>query len=405
MGLVQQPKPSIARAVVGSDKMREQNSRFWGLASALFGVVALCKGVRVPNAWALSQLQITYATGLVKRGLLGQLLYSAHVRSLHAVMACCWLEELLLAVLLSIFTWRSGLLSEQRNPAVVAAFAAGYAVTFLAHLVGYHDIILLALGVSVILIRDTRLRLVVAVPACICALLIHENFLLAVFPAILFSFVVDGEQERNQGERYALLLAAISLLVTLGLAFGASLTPQALARFERGTVARSAYPVDASVFSLLGMSTLDNLKLNLHVIRTYWWWWGELAVILMVMGPLLALLVYSGMQQSSGRRRMLFLCASFAPLLLNLLGWDNVRWACLCTVTTYLNLGVLTRSTPISQRTHSLFQERFAILLIGLGMASGFGLMDGAKVRPYPFFPRALRPAIVRHDGALGEIF
>ena len=384
----------------------QEVSRFWCVASLLFGAVALLKGLRVPGGWALAQLQITYIHGFVKRGLLGEALYLAHVRAKHMLEALCLLELAVLAGLLVVFTFKSGLLQQRGSPAIVAAFAGSYATTFLAHMVGYQDTVLYALSLCVVLVRDLNRRFYLAVPVCLASLLTHENFLCTAMPVILFSFLLDCPRDgTHRGAKMAAVLLGFGLVVLFGIALSPSFSPQELQSFTRDTLARAAYPVDARVLGVVGLSFTDNLKLNLHVISHNWWWWAEGCVALLTLGPLCALMIYRASASVQGWRAATFLLASLSPLLLNFIGWDNVRWSTLCALSTYLNLGLLHRSIPEEMRkTASLREQQAAILVLGLGLASGHGLMDGEKGNPYPFFTPAIRPAVIRHDGALGQV-
>lgn len=387
-------------------KAAEMKSHFWPAASILFGSLAVLKGFRVPGQWALSQLQISYRHGFVKRGLLGQLLYMAHIRSLRSVELFCFLELALLFGLLVLFTWQSGLLSEQRNPLLVAAFAGSYATTFLTHLVGYQDIALYALALIVILVRNVRHRFLLAIPCCIVGLLIHENFLLSAMPTILFSFFAESKQVvSGKASAYPGVLIVVGVFITVGVSLEASLSRHALEQFKHDTLAAAPYSVDPQILNVLGMSAVDNLKLNLQVISQGWWWWAEFGVAVMVLGPLTLLLFYSAGGLAQGKTRWAYLCASLSPLLLNVMGWDNVRWASLCSLSAYVNLGLLSRSAVVNTRQPAAMRERQgAILVLGLGLASGHGLMDSKKINPYPFFPPAIRPIVLRHDGSAGEI-
>lgn len=386
--------------------MAELNSRFWPTASILFGSLAVLKGFRLPGQWALSQRQITYRYGFVKRGLLGQLLYLAHIRSQHRVELFCFLELALLFGLLVLFTWQSDLLSERRNPLLVAAFAGSYAVTFLTHLVGYQDIALYTLALSVILVRSVQTRFLLAIPCCVIGLLIHENFLLSAMPTVLFSFFAGPRQVvSRKASAYSGVLIVVGVVIFFGIALEASLSGHALEQFKRDTLAGAPYPVDPQILNVLGMSVVDNLKLNLQVISQGWWWWAELGVAVMVLGPLILLIFYSAGGLTEGRIRAAFWCASLSPLLLNVIGWDNVRWASLCSLSAYINLGLLSRSAAADTAQPAAMRERqVAVLVLGLGLASGHGLMDCKKINPYPFFPPAVRPIIVRHDGPAGQI-
>lgn len=372
-------------------------SPFWSGAAGLFGVVALLKGLRRPGAWAISQLEITYIHGFLKRGLLGELLYIAHLRSRRALIAFCLAEVAALVVLLALLTWQSGLLHRRGSPVLVAAFAGSYAMTFLAHLAGYHDLALYALVVAVVLVRNLRLRFLLAFPLCLFAPLIHENFLLTALPVLLFSFLAEGNEHSY---RYVVALLTLSGLLTLGLATHAPLSPSALDSFVRETVARTPFAFDPHSLGILGLSLRQNVELNADVIRHQWGWWADSAVAVLVLGPLVVLLLHRAWRIAPSRAlRAALLCASIAPLLLNSIGWDNVRWATLCALSSFGNLALLSRAAGPRPRMAATSAERHAaILVMGLGLASGHGLMDSARINPYPFFPSFLRSAIARHD-------
>lgn len=359
----------------------------------------------MPSTWALSQLQISYVSGFVKRGLTGQLLYVAHLRSAHAVVVFCLLELSLLIALVAWFTWRSGLLSKRGCPPLVAAFAGSYTVTFVAHLIGYQDVTLYTLTIATVLVRDHRWRFVIALPVCILAPLIHEHFFLSAMPILLFSFFAeDASNVRQATQKYAALLFLLTTIMTIAVTNYGTLSTASFMNFQRQTLSRAQYRVDPHVLAVVEVSTVENLSMHQKVIRLNWWWWAELLVGLLVIGPLLVFLIYSASVRTRRSASIVFAAFSLMPLLLNVVAWDNVRWLCLCALTTYCNFGLLVRSTPAGRSATNAWEQQAAILVMGLGLASGHGLMDGQKINPYPFFPPALRPTVIRHDGVLGKV-
>jgi hypothetical protein len=361
----------------------------------------------LPNTWALTQLQISYASAFVKRGFLGEILRLLNVRSVRGVQAFCMLELAILLGLLAILTQRSKLLSAEKNSFLVCAFAGSYVVTFLGHLDGYHDIALYALAIAVVIIPKPRVRLAIAGPLCVVALLIHENFLLTALPTILLSFEVDRRSGRTAQMSWfrPAFLVILSLIVACGLSIQPSLSVEQLGRFKESVAAHSEYPVAPGVFDVLGMSTLSNMSLNLHVIAHNYWWWVESLVAFAVLGPILWLLLRASLEGIHERMyRVSILVAGLAPLALNVIAWDNVRWVALSGLSSYINLCVLSRREPTVAASHAPGESYAAILVLGLGLASGHGLMDRQSINPYPFFPKLIRSAVVSHDGVAGEV-
>ena len=390
------------------------DERFWPVAAVLLGGLAILKGLRRPGDWALTQALLDYSQGFVKRGLLGTLYIGAgafHRRSLTAVF---FAELAILMLLLLAFTRRSGLMRRFGSAAVAALFAGSFAVTFLVHIVGYTDIVNAALAVTLLLIRSARVRFWTALPVFAVGLLVHENFVFLFAPVLIFSFFVQGlvaPEARRRVWTYALLLVLLCGLFTAATSLRGPMPDEKIEAMQNHIEVLSDFNVRDDFFGLLRVSMKQTVQ---GVSRDAWHkelWWEYEAVSVCVLAPVLLLLLHfcgrvlrAGLQDGRRERRWLawgLLLAVCSPLALHLLGLDGVRWNVWVVVDAYLALGILCLHVPGPALRLSTAERNAILLAIALGMASGYGLFDGATVNPYPFFPRALQEHVQRHDGKL----
>ena len=379
---------------------RLADDRFlWRTAAVVFGVIAFGKGMRRPNLWAATQAQVDYAHGLVKRGLFGTTL--GHWFHLQQYSRFAVISFVLLALLMALLVWltaRCHGLSRLGAGEPVAMFFSSFAVTFLAHLVGYLDIPLAILAVLLLLIRDTRIRFAAAIPLCLGALLIHELFLFAFLPVVLFSFLIDGLRSTATPQRRMVTVMGAVLVLLCGvaalrLALDRPMTDEQAHALQAEIAAHADFPVRIDFFEVLERSGADNLKkiadMFLHT-RQQPLRFAEAAVVFL---PAVLMLMIAGRSAVhalfAGRSRRMALAAALiatlSPLLLLLIGWDDARWDALVCVEAFLVLLVLARELPEAGLALPAGYRGAAVLVLALSMATGESLMDREVVNQYPF--------------------
>ncbi len=391
-------------------------SRFWSLFTVVLGIFAALKGLREPGTWCFTQSLVDYSHGFVKRGLLGAIYGAFGIVHQRTLSMTYFVELGLLLLLLAVFTRRSGLVERVGTGAVPALFAGSYAVTYLFHIVGYSDIPDAAIAVGLLLVRAARLRFLLALPLLVAGLLIHEGFLLLFTPVLLLSFFLEG-LEWPQGRRrvwsFGLILAVVAGAVTSLTSLRAPMSPEQVDAFADSIWNRADFVVREDFFQVL----TNSLAGNLQMMSSFGWhqylWWTYQAVSICVLGPALVLLLHFCMRlvrqrspeaSGPGQRkwvRLAVLLGIFSPLLLHLVGLDQVRWNSWVLVDAYLALGVLSMHLPGEQLVVSAAERNALILVITVGMASGYGLFNDAQVNPYPFFPKLMGEAIKQHDKPL----
>jgi hypothetical protein len=392
----------------------ENESNFWKLFTCLLAVLAVLKGVRRPGLWALTHAELDYSFGFVKRGLLGTFYHEIHLWHWHPLWAMFVTETAVLLFLITLMTLRSGLLSQRGGWYIAAAFASSYCVTFLVHLIGYTDIPLAALTVGLLLIRDSRLRFLSGLPIIPVAILIHENYLLLFIPVILFSFFLDGVEESKEVRRKAwtrgLVLCALAVVMALVTSLKPSLSLDQVRLMQTRMSSKVDFPLRSDVFDVLTFSLRHNLSLMWHMYAHSYWWWAEQFLSLCVFGPVLFLLIrrcfrtLESVDRSVSYIRAAVLIATFAPLAMHLLGWDQVRWNTICVLDGYLSLLLINMRFRAARIAVDNAERNFVILVIALNLTSGYGLTDFIAIKSYPFFPPAIKGIVARHDGIVAPL-
>lgn len=376
--------------------MFTNDRRFLRLAALVVGAVAVCKGLHFPNLWSATQAQIDYSHGFVKRGLFGAVVTRSLDLSHYArfaVFSCVAL--MIVLVLLVVFVGQSGAMERVGSGAAVVAFASSLAVTNIANLVGYLDIVQLGLTLMLLLIRRPLLRFFVAIPIGASCILLHESFLLSLLPVLLFSFYADSLRDRRLAKTAGLkivVLACAALVLTTVLAMRPSLSADQIQAFEQELSSRVDFPLRQDFFPVLGLSASGNSSYIHSFYKTSLYRSTQMSVIL-ALAPVVAFLIvclHRFCRASEDKRTMQFgflgvLCAGLAPLGIHLLAGDVARFNSEACTAFFLAFLLLVRSLPEIRITLTPAMRNGMFLVVALGMASGEGLLDVNAPRQFPF--------------------
>ena len=377
----------------------------------VFGVLAVFRGAGLPLAWSATQAQVDYRAGFVKRGLFGQVF----TRTLH--LQYYWrftlFSYVLLAFALSLFIWlvlKSGVLERVEDGSAVLVFSSSFAVTFLCHLVGYFDVVHLLLVLALLLIRNSTVRFLSAVPVCVVCILIHEAFLLTLLPVLCFSFFADVLERRLTAKTamcYAASLSVLSAGLCVWAAGSRTKNPAAIQTLQQQICYQVDFPIQPEFFEVYRKSLADNIRATVHMHLTGQETGAEVSSWI-VFGPVIIFLLYYVRKfcEVIGDpviRRLCFrlsVAAVCGPLAMQLLGWDIGRWYMLATIVAFLLLVLLTRAMPGSVFPLRPFIPKLSLLIVGLNMAGGDMMMSNNYPNPYPFIrplQRTVRSVLRTH--------
>ena len=214
---LQAPSLPVAEPRAGFLDFIADQRRFEWLMVAVLASTSVLKGLHSPLTWAYTQVQLDYHFGLVRRGLVGATF--GHILGLQHFRYFCLFSFAVLGTALALV---AGLLRQSRVSAVLpdakvlALLASSFALTFLVHLVGYLDVLLLGLATSFVLVPGRTARLLLLPVFLLLGVLIHEGFLLLYVPVMLLTFVLETTLDRSQrGVWIAAMGCLLAMLLTV----------------------------------------------------------------------------------------------------------------------------------------------------------------------------------------------
>ncbi len=377
-------------------RLFSEDRRFWLSASILLGAVSLLKGIRLPSRWAATQALVNYDHGLMKRGLFGAATGGWLHGERYSNFAIFSFALLLALVgMIALLILRSGMGRQIGNGEPVAVFCASFAVTYLAHLVGYMDVLVAILAIAVLLIRNASLRFAIAIPLCIAGILLHELFFVVFLPVLLLSWMVDAVRAPKQRRLYWTMAAALLLLcagLTGKLSLKRARTVQEVSVMQAGLARRADFPVREDFFPVLSRSMKDNLRIvrDEFTYRVHFQWFAiGLVELLPTIGLLLYVVRLAVVQLVRDQARTVLTMAAFAaavaPFAMHLQGFDVGRFNALIVVDCLLVLAVVAPRGNEGRIVLPSWYRNATVMTIALSMASGEGLMDYRGVNQYPF--------------------
>lgn len=374
---------------------------FWRFSTALLCVFAVLKGLRAPGDWALTQAQLDYSHGFIKRGLQGALLTVLHIHRYHPLSTYFFLQLAVLFFVLTALGKQANVEARFGTLAPVAIFASSYAVTFLTHVVGYTDIPLATILGVLLLVRNARRRFWLSLVLVPVALLIHESFLLMFLPVLLFSFILDAllaaPERRRSILAYAGVVGIVALAVTLAAAAHPRLSQTEIDQFDDQVQARVDFDIRDDVFNVLSRPLSGSLKEAWDGLSYPTWYEADLVTLVNLLPPALLLGYFMRRMlratltgEHAALRRsiwIMLLVAMLMPLVMYNLGVDGGRWNTTCTLIAFLELLILCRALPAGTVTLSNAARNAIVLVLAINMISGMGLFDQVRVTMFPFVP------------------
>ena len=379
--------------------------RFWNRLTVMVTALAIAKGLRFPNLWAATQLQLGYQFGLVKRGAAGAALHALRIPINHYwVFAAVAFSILLLAVAAAVVFVRRHAVGFDAWT-WIPVFASSFAVTYVVHLVGYLDLILLTVTLIALLLPRTVLDYAL----CVCGMLIHEEFLLMFFPLLWFGWVLEARRGRGSwasGNVLGLPLFVFGLAVLLAAARPMSAEQVSLA--HQTIVAAADFPVRADFFEVMQRSLADNVHVMVGEYRKASWWLDELGASLALLWVAVFFAWRSWRVLAVANDSLLkaaLLCVAFAPAFIQLNGMDLYRWYAFTAVSSFVAYMLVVSRFAAAAAAAPADSERsrtWVLLLVALNLSTGAGMLDDRSVNNLPFIDPV--KALIKTTVQLGHL-
>lgn len=344
--------------------------RLLRMAVLLYLVLALINHLLPPKASSATQLLFDYELGLIRRGLLGELLglfVGVTVSRTEVFIAAAGVT---LAGLLGFYLFMMKYLSQQVSSLLILILALNsFAFASFVGNTGYLDAVLLVLTLLALSVDGRgHVGLGLRIVVCSVGVLIHENML--PYFSVLLGFDLWLVRGRNHK---ALVVAGMPVLAgaltLLALARFANLSAQQAAEFISYIDARADFAFRVSSAEVVGRTVADNFAImaELRETKRFWGWvmFDRVPLFLMRVWPLWLTQRLMG-RAGSILARVLLAGAIFAPLSLNVIAFDAVRFGVVSVLTGFVIVALLVRHVEgASERLRkTLNWPHFLIVLI-----------------------------------------
>lgn len=324
---------------------RENQLRLLRLAAVASLLLALVNHLLPPKAFAATQLLFDYDFGLVRRGLVGALSgpFLGAEASRGEILALAASVTLAGTLALAAFLWRR-LRGDVAGWLLLVLALNSFALASFIGNTGYLDGVLLALTVLALTLPVSRAGLAGRLALVVAGVLVHENML--PYFAVLIGF--DLWLRRGDARGLALLPVLAGLGTVAALALWAEPDPERAALIAEHLRTRTAFISDENALDVAGRSIGANFALMAEMRATvkYWAW------VLFDGLPLLAMalwLIWLGLRllgPGAGLSRLALAGAVLAPLSLNVIAFDVVRFGVASVLAGFLALALLLAHVP-----------------------------------------------------------
>jgi hypothetical protein len=373
----------------------QEERRFYRLLAVAGGITALLKGMHMPLLWAATQAQLDYRHGFLRRGLFGEICRQMHLPVWrYGVFSVVSFVLLACVIALLVRSVRRSGLDAAGLGAFTALLVGSFCISFLADVVGYYDIVMVLLVLLILQIGNPRMQLAAATAAGVAGVLVHESYAIAFLPVSLTGVMCWADSsERGSAKRWIGigLAALLPWLLVLGISRRPDMTAAQGAALEAEIRARVDFAPNSEVFDVLTHAADSNRQRMISYMRAGSWWEEEFFGLLGFL-PSTCFFLALAWRAAGAQRRLLrgyIVLSVFAPLLLNLLGYDRYRWLMMMSLNAAIAaIAVFWSNRRLHRETErpefSSGWRRAAVFLLMMNLATDVGLFEG-PVRNYPF--------------------
>ncbi len=323
------------------------------LAAGLSFLLALVNHLLPPKAFAATQLLFDYQFGLTRRGLAGEILnlFTGAQVSVAEIYAATAFISALGGIAFYMFMAR--LMPKRRSSYLILILALNsFAFSSFIGNTGYLDGVLLALTALALSSDAAGTRgLMIRLAVTVIGVMFHENMLPYFTVLLAFDLWLA-----RRGAPFALLIAlspvALGFVTVAVLAKVGAFTPQQAAAFAEYVQTKAAFGLDANSTDVAGRSIGQNFALMAELRGTtkYWTWVLFDGLPLLAMAVWLIWLANRLLGGSDVKTRLLMIGAIIAPLSLNIIAFDVVRFGVASVLAGFVVIVLLIRHSPEAAR-------------------------------------------------------
>ncbi|MEQ9643575.1 MAG: hypothetical protein RIM84_26385 [Alphaproteobacteria bacterium] len=375
-------------------------------------IFSILSGIRLPNIWSLTHFLFDYSEGVIKRGLIGEVLqfFLGHSISYGILALLCYTIGVIWLILL-VMKIRATAAHDHHIWLLTAVVVVSPGFVFLFHEIGYFDHISLIIVFLCFLLPAGCLGLIGRTLLCIVMVVIHETFFVLFFPTVVVEYWIRAAVTRQRGTLIAVLLLVAPPAVAAYVMVDTMLPANRHAAYIEHIDSRAEnFEVRTAAVKVLFRDGDRNMALNAKVWKNRKRWVDAFAATIFLLPLPFALIALSWnhlwrMQLPSQTRLLLGTAVglgAISPLFLNFIAWDLWRFFCLSQVSAFLIVVAVVGNSSLP-----LFPSRFVgaakyglVVFAVAGAATVVPLFDGYIVEKPPYVP------LLNHviDAAQGDI-
>jgi hypothetical protein len=366
--------------------------RSWRFVVFAMLFLSILRGIRFPSIWSYSHFLFNYDFGIIKRGLIGEIISQFNNPYLISYKFLCVfsiaifsINIILLSVLIKDFINSQSLILIGCS----AVFASSLAVVFLSHSIGYFDHVGLLVALTTLKISGFYKKMLFLLLFMPFALLIHEAIFIMFFPVIFMSLLLSIETEGRIKKILILGAFSVMLLILLVVIANQTLEKSEAHEMYARLQAKIEYPLRQDAFDVLTRDTKDNFLIMERIWSKQYF--AELTLSFLVTAPAFLVFIYFTIfflrkAKVKFYLIMLSILASLSPLPLHFGGLDMHRWNTLTGTVSFLMLYVVYAINKNQQPiTTSNYIYSILVFVIFLNGISSIPLFDNYYVKQFPF--------------------
>jgi hypothetical protein len=329
----------------------QQNGQFQllRLAAVLSFALALVNHLLPPKAFAATQLLFDYQFGLTRRGLAGEILnlFMGPQIGVSGIYAAAALISALGGIAFYLFLSR--LMPQNLSSYLILILALNsFAFSSFIGNTGYLDGLLLALtALALATNAASSMGLAIRLGVTVLGVMFHEN-MLPYFTVLIGFDLWLARKGSASALPIALSPVLLGFITVAALSKLGAFTPEQAAAFADYVQSKAAFTLDANSTDVADRSIGQNFALmaDLRMTTKYWAWVLFDGVPLLAMALWLIWLANRLLGNSDAKTRLLMIGAIIAPLSLNIIAFDVVRFGVASVLAGFFVLVLLLRHIP-----------------------------------------------------------
>ncbi|MCC7516191.1 MAG: hypothetical protein IT470_02510 [Pseudomonadales bacterium] len=271
-------------------------------------------------------------------------------------------------------------------------FASSMSPVYLAHTIGYFDIIGVLATIILIRVSNSASKNALMVAVIVMCLMIHESFFIIFFPTLLIHFYISFKNPESHTAIFSFFGLSITFFIFSFLLANMTMSHEDIYWLHSQLLQRTHEELRGDSFAVLGRKIGDNYEIMAACLQGALCYLNIASSLLVTLPTalLINIATWKLLRPHLGIPVSLLICAaSFSPLAMHLLAWDTHRWNALMLTTSFLNYCSVAKRYSYTGSADAVSTPAppypVIALLLFLNGASTIGLFESYEVGSFPF--------------------